>query len=418
MKKYSLFLSLLGLFLITSCKNTAPIHEKTTTASQDNTAITKESSLEENITFIQKKYELIKQMEDYESVLVEAQCDDNSSNKLERRYNSKGALSYLKYRSCGAHACSTKHHYYWDGQLIFIFHKNDYAPGNSHIIEEHRTYFKNGKMIRCLEKKAHQHPGQAPIEELLEKAENKEVECSPEKLTINLAELEALSSGEAQKYFCSTTTEMLGTFYSTDCSEHLEMESFSCECDFSLDGNSKTPALFVSNMDKKACIKVKGQLNALYPDWEERNYKQELKELSERKEWISFEGENLSYFGKPLSFYKYESEVEFLTDVILASGKNMDEIPVQKSNKTEAFGKIETKIHEAIAKAKAYKTKGGNDPLTIVKMDNRSYDVFMRYRQITQYEGEANHYEGTLTLLKNRGTEILETKPLKGTCGC
>lgn len=110
--------------------------------------------------------------------------------------------------------------------------------------------------------------------------------------------------------------------------------------------------------------------------------------------------------------------VEFLTDVILASGKNISDISIQSSSESDIVKHLQDQNQKAIAKAKEYKTKGGDDPLTILKMDNRTYDIFVRTQQVTMYEGEANKYEGKITLLKNRGREILETRIIKGTCGC
>lgn len=181
-----------------------------------NMETTEPSSIEGDIQFILDKYNLISKATDYKIVPFEAKCDERSSAFLERKYNQKGALSYLKYVSCGEHGCRTKEHYYWEGELIFIFHENDFTPGSSHIIEAHRTYFKNGQMIRCLEKEAHYHEGQPPMEELLKKAENKEVDCTPEKLTSNLSELESLSLEEAQNYFCSFTEPKMEDFSLTN----------------------------------------------------------------------------------------------------------------------------------------------------------------------------------------------------------
>ena len=380
---------------------------------------TDETSIESAIQFIQDKCEIITKATHHKTVPFEIQCDERSSTQLERKYDKKGALSYLKYVECGGHGCRTKHHYYWEGELIYIFHENDFTPGHSHVIEEHHTYFRKGQMIRCLEKEARYYPGQPPMEELLKKAAMKEVDCTPEKLTAKLSEIESLSLDKAQAYFCSSSQpDILGSFYSAVCSDHFEIEPFECECFFSLNGESKEPAVFVSNMEERACVKVNGQLNALYPDWEERDYQKELKELSNSNAWMSVDGDQVNYFGKPLSFYKYENAVEFLTDLVLASGRNMDKIPMQNSGINEVTKKLEAQAQQAIAKAKAYQAKGVDDPLMIVKFDNRSYDVFLRFRQTTQFEGEANHYEGKITLLKNRTTEILATKFLKGTCGC
>jgi hypothetical protein len=205
---------------------------------------------------------------------------------------------------------------------------------------------------------------------------------------------------------------ILGTFESGDCSKHVEKD-FSCECSFGIGDPYKSPRIFVSDWDESACVKIKGELNALYPDWEERDYKKELKQLAESKTWIKVNDATVEYFGKPLEAYKYGNALDLLINVILASGKDITEIPVE--NNSAAITAITT---NAITQAKMYKSKGGDDPLSIVKYDNRSYDVFVRYIQITQNEGEANQYEGTITLLPNRGTEILETQKIKGNCGC
>jgi hypothetical protein len=210
----------------------------------------------------------------------------------------------------------------------------------------------------------------------------------------------------------SSAKKILGAITSS-CEEHTSAE-FNCSCDFQENGAT----LFVSDWGKNACVNVNGQLNALYPDWEERDYKNELAELAKSKAWISVSGDNVTYFGKPLVDYKYADPVNFLTDLILASGKAIDVIPMQTTTGGSTFDAVKAQTIEAIAEAKNYLAKGGASTLTILKMDNRSYDVFVRYRQLTQYEGEANEYEGTITLLPNRGSKIMETRTIKGTCGC
>lgn len=210
---------------------------------------------------------------------------------------------------------------------------------------------------------------------------------------------------------------ILGTFGFGDCTSHVEKD-FDCSCSFGPTGDPKEQNLFLSDWNESACVKVKGQLNALYSDWEERDYKAELKKLSESEVWITVNGNAVSYFGKPLTDYKYEDPIEFLTDVILASGKEIDLIPIQTTTGGDTFEQAQADSKAAVAKAKEYISKGGKDPLSIYKYDNRTYDVFVRMRQLTQYEGEANKYEGKMTLLPHRGNEIMETRTIKGTCGC
>ncbi|MFK8007714.1 MAG: SH3 domain-containing protein [Saprospiraceae bacterium] len=215
----------------------------------------------------------------------------------------------------------------------------------------------------------------------------------------------------------TTTSIVLQPFELLDCANHVEKE-FDCACFFSTEDYYKGQAIFGSNMDKAACVKVEGELNALYPDWEDRDYKAELKKLAESKDWIVVRDGGVEYFGKPLSDYKYGNGTEFLTDVILASGKKIDAIPIKNTATGMAIREIRDEANDAIAAAKAYRSKGGNDPLTILKMDNRRYDVIVRYRQITQYEGEANKYEGRITLLSHRTKKILDERTIKGNCGC
>ena len=167
----------------------------------------KSLSIEPDIHFIREKYAILVQDTNYTEVPFEIQCDERSSTKLVRRYNKNGQLSYLKYEECGEHGCSIRHHYYWNGELIFIFHKSDFTPGSSHIVEEHRTYFKNGEMIRCLEKEARYYEGQASMDELLRQAENRVVDCTSEKRTANLSAIESLSLEAAEKYFCSASDQ-------------------------------------------------------------------------------------------------------------------------------------------------------------------------------------------------------------------
>ena len=208
--------------------------------------------------------------------------------------------------------------------------------------------------------------------------------------------------------------EILETFSSLDCSEHLEKE-FNCQCSF---GETMSTPIFISNMKNGACIKVNGQLNALYPDWEERDYKNEFKELSKAKEWISIKGDSVKYFGKPLSYYKYQDTTRFIVDVILASGRDITQIPIEATETNDLSKTMKRKGAIAILAAKEIKKNNVEDPLTIIKMDNKSYDIIVRIRKLRPIKGEANFYSGTITLLKHRDTEILETQSIVGICDC
>lgn len=187
-----------------------------------------------------------------------------------------------------------------------------------------------------------------------------------------------------------------------------------CSCQFDEAGTD----MWVSDWGGNACINISGAGNTLYSDWEGRDYKNELKELANNNNWLSASGDRMEFFGKSLSYYKYEDAEEFLIDVLLASGKDPEMIPISTSTGGPTFDKLKVAANNAIIRARDYRKRGGADPLTIAKNDNRTYDVFLRYRQVTQFEGESNDYEGKITLLKHRTEEILQTKKVEGTCGC
>lgn len=154
-----------------------------------------------DIEFIKDKYAIIVNANPHriDSFIVEC---GGGTTRLERRYNEKEEISYLQYETCGGHGCSTSHHYFWEGKLIFKLYQDTYWAGNSDFMKEYRTYFKDQEMIRCLEKEVTTTNGQASIEDLMKKASNSEVDCTTEKLTADLAKLMTLKQEEAEVYLC------------------------------------------------------------------------------------------------------------------------------------------------------------------------------------------------------------------------
>jgi hypothetical protein len=114
----------------------------------------------------------------------------------------KVKISYLQYQVCSDHGCNTVHHYFWEGKLIFIFEQRSYWVGSTDKLSEHRTYFKDGMMIKCLEKEVTTTNGQQDIDQLLKKTSNGEVDCTSDRLTDNVWGLVTLNRDSAEKYFC------------------------------------------------------------------------------------------------------------------------------------------------------------------------------------------------------------------------
>ena len=70
-------------------------------------------------------------------------------------------------------------------------------------MQEHRTYFKNDKMIRCLEKDVSTSKGYEELKQLLKNTSNKIVDCNLNKRTGNLQQMIDLELKNAKEFFCS-----------------------------------------------------------------------------------------------------------------------------------------------------------------------------------------------------------------------
>lgn len=158
------------------------------------------SSIEQDIQFIRDKFSIISNAKNYKTDAYAFEC--GGETKLERKYNETNELAYLKETSCGQHGCLTTEHYFWNGALIFIFAQNAYWAGNTDYQMEYRTYFKNGKMIRCLEKEVSSINNKPKVEKLIKKTANNEVDCKADKSTKDLEILKSLNQETGKKYYC------------------------------------------------------------------------------------------------------------------------------------------------------------------------------------------------------------------------
>lgn len=210
---------------------------------------------------------------------------------------------------------------------------------------------------------------------------------------------------------------VLGTFSPGDCDKMVFSDDTGCACSFSTGDPYKGPTIFYSNMDQYACVKINNQMNALYLGKDD--FKKELPKMAQSKYWISIQKTGpVLYFGKPLEQYGYSDGKELLTDVILASGKTYTEIPIENKSEGMAIREIKDLTTDAIAYAAKLKSTGFSDSMNYLSYDNRTFDVIVRTRRTTNYEGEANQYEGQIFLISNDKKTVLDTKNIKGNCGC
>jgi hypothetical protein len=118
--------------------------------------------------------------------------------ELERLYNDNGEIHLLTYTVCKDNACSTKSHTFWEGKLIYQMYHHSVEDGQNNKVDDHQTFFKDGKIIKCLEKKYSYMDG-----EVSPKSTYEQVDCVPaDKLTKDIEKLLTLTEEEAKAYLC------------------------------------------------------------------------------------------------------------------------------------------------------------------------------------------------------------------------
>ncbi len=99
----------------------------------------------------------------------------------------------------------------------------------------------------------------------------------------------------------------------------------------------------------------------------------------------------------------------------------MNELPKELPIRNEATGMAIREVRDLAADALRLAKKRQIDAdYEVFKEDlyyNDQYEVIVDTKQMTQYEGEANVYEGDL-ILRTKTGQILHTQPISGTCGC
>ena len=118
---------------------------------------------------------------------------------LERQYNDNDEIHLMSYHLCGDDGCSTKHHYFWENKLIYQFHHHEVAKDGKQVVDDHRTYFKDGKIVRCLESRYSYVKGEV----LPEDNSYEEVDCTlADKISKEMEKLLTLSEEEAKAFLC------------------------------------------------------------------------------------------------------------------------------------------------------------------------------------------------------------------------
>lgn len=192
-----------------------------------------------------------------------------------------------------------------------------------------------------------------------------------------------------------------------------------CSCEYRLKGEDvKEAVFFVSDMGMTACVQINGQIIQLKS--QEAVYRQELLKLvnyaKNNTDWIVLPQEGpVQYFGQPLPEGK--DATEYMSHILLLMDKLPSEVPIRNEAEGMAIQEVREMAAYAVKKARGRRENADFMYFKEILYYNDQYELIVDTKQITEYEGEANTYEGDLILKDKKGTE-LHTQPVSGTCGC
>lgn len=192
-----------------------------------------------------------------------------------------------------------------------------------------------------------------------------------------------------------------------------------CSCAYSIKGaDTKAPVYFASDMAKNACIQVAGALQALTS--RDMEYREKLRTkvdyASTNEDWIVIKEQGpMFFFGAPVP--AGTAPQDYLVHVLLMMDNIPADIPIKDETEGMAIQEVRTMAAEAVKIAKERQKKAQYAFFEEDLYYNDNYQVIVDTKQVTQYEGEANTYEGDL-ILKDKAGNLLHTQPVSGTCGC
>lgn len=187
--------------------------EENPTSMADSTEVTPkggtEMSVEEQLAYAKQHVEDImhvysqKEEIDKEKVikkdLFNFECA-NGKITLERFYNEANEIHLLVYSICDDKGCSAKHHYFENDKLFYQFHHHETDQGDKYMVDDHRTYFKDGEIVRCLEKRYSYNKGEPHTDAV----EFKQVDCvAADKITKDIEKLLTLAEADAKAFLCN-----------------------------------------------------------------------------------------------------------------------------------------------------------------------------------------------------------------------
>lgn len=154
----------------------------------------------EHLSFVNTKMKEIKNENIVKKDFFNFNCE-NGNASIERLYNDKGKIHLLTTSTLSQDSTtsSVKHHYYWEDKLIYQDYHHVVRDGSTMKVDDHKTYFKDGELLKCLEReynyqRTENEPHDIPY---------KIVDLDPgTKLTKDLNKLVTLPEEEIKTFLC------------------------------------------------------------------------------------------------------------------------------------------------------------------------------------------------------------------------
>jgi len=154
----------------------------------------------EHLHFVENKMIEIKNETIKKKDQFQYECEKGNVS-IERQYNDKNEihlLTFTKY-SPDSTTSSTKHHFFWENKLIYQFYHHVVEEGSKYMVDDHKTFFKDGEMLKALEKRYSYNKNEpVPTDGVYELADLDHAS----KLTKDIEKLLTSSEGEIKTYLC------------------------------------------------------------------------------------------------------------------------------------------------------------------------------------------------------------------------
>ena len=154
----------------------------------------------EHLHFVENKMIEIKNETIKKKDQFQFECEKGTAS-IERQYNDKNEIHLLTFThyNSDSTAISTKHHFFWENKLIYQFYHHEVEEGSKYVVDDHKTFFKDGVILKALEKKYSYNKNEpVPHDAVYELVDLD----SDSKLTKDMEKLLASSEGDIKTYLC------------------------------------------------------------------------------------------------------------------------------------------------------------------------------------------------------------------------